>query len=96
MMNIMDLGFMPIPAIVVICYALAELVKSFDINNKFIPTICMILGGLLGIVEMNVNASSVSGDFLSAVAIGVISGLSATGVHQAITQLAGKKADEGE
>ena len=77
-------------AITVICYLVAEGVKASGKINEWIPIICGSLGGVLGVVAMYVVPDFPAGDILNAVAIGILSGFAATGVHQAWYQQTGK------
>ena len=74
-------------AITVICFLVAEAVKATSLDNKWIPIICGALGGILGVVAMYVVKDFPATDILNAIAIGIVSGLAATGVHQLGHQL---------
>lgn len=80
------LGFVPIPSIVIICYLAAEFVKATNLNSKCIPIVCGLLGSILGIVGMFVVPNFPATDVLTALALGIVSGLSATGVNQIYKQ----------
>ena len=82
-----NLDFTSVAAITAICYLAAEITKSTRIHNKWIPVICGILGAILGVVGMVVMASFPADDYFNAIAIGIVSGLSATGVHQVAKQM---------
>ena len=86
----MDFGFTAIPAIAIICYVVAEIVKATQLDNKWLPIICMIFGGCLGVAAMYIMPDYPATDYLTAVAIGIASGLAATGVNQVIKQLSSK------
>lgn len=81
---------MTIWAITVICYLVAEGVKATQKINEWIPIICGVLGGILGVVAMYTMPDFPANDIMNAVAIGIISGFAATGVHQAWYQQTGK------
>ncbi len=87
-------GMVTIPSIVVICYLVAEAVKTTPLNNKYIPIICGTVGGILGIVAMFIVPDFPAPDYLMAIAIGIVSGLSATGVNQIFKQLKTTKQEE--
>lgn len=77
-------------AITVICFLVAEAVKATGRINEWIPIICGALGGALGVVAMHVIPDYPATDILNAIAIGILSGFAATGVHQGYHQLTGK------
>ena len=86
----MDLGITGVAAVTVICYLAAQAVKATPVNSKWIPVICGLCGGLLGIVAMALMPDYPAEDPITAAAVGVASGLAATGVNQAYKQLSGK------
>lgn len=81
------LGIAAIPVITVICFLVAEGIKATPIDNKWLPIICGTFGGILGVVAMFVMPEFPAVDILTAIAIGIVSGFAATGVHQAYKQL---------
>ena len=81
------LGITGIAAITIICYLIAEAIKATPLDNKWLPVICGALGGCLGVVAMYVMPDFPGTDILTAIAIGIVSGLAATGVHQIGKQL---------
>ena len=85
-------GIGSVAAITVICYLAGVVVKAtpFD-NNRLIPIVCGLLGGVLGVAGMFLMADFPAGDFLTAAAVGIVSGLAATGANQIGKQLAGGK-----
>lgn len=87
-------GIVTIPSIIIICYLLAQGVKATGIDNKYIPIICGVLGGILGVVGMFVVPDFPAADYLTAIAIGIVSGLSATGINQIFKQLSNKNNKE--
>ncbi len=48
-----SLGFTAIPAITVICYLVAQVVKATALDNKWLPIICGVAGAVLGIAYEN-------------------------------------------
>ena len=84
------LGIAAIPVITVICFLIAEAVKATSLGNKWLPIICGICGGALGVVALKVMPEFPAVDVLTAIAIGIVSGLAATGAHQVYKQLANK------
>ena len=85
-----SLGFTAIPAIMVICYLIAQTVKATALDNKWLPIICGISGAVLGIAAMRIMQEYGANDPLTAIAIGIVSGLAATGVNQIVKQLGQK------
>ena len=85
-------GIGRVAAITVICYLAGVVVKAtpFD-NNGLIPIVCGLLGGILGVVGMLFMPDFPANDFLTAAAVGIVSGLAATGANQIGKQLAGGK-----
>lgn len=86
-------GIATIPSIIIICYLAAMAVKTTRLDNKYIPVICGILGGILGVLAMFLVPDYPASDYLTAIAVGIVSGLAATGVNQIFKQLGQK---EGE
>lgn len=84
------LGIAAIPVITVICFLIAEAVKATSLDNKWLPIICGICGGALGVVALKVMPEFPAVDVLTAIAIGIVSGLAATGAHQVYKQLSEK------
>lgn len=87
-------GITDVAAITVVCYLMAEAVKASTIHKKWVPIICGLLGGILGIVALNVMPSYPAEDPLTAVAVGIVSGLAATGVYEAKKNLLEKYRDD--
>ena len=69
------MGMAGVAAISVIAWLVGETVKLFPLDNRWIPVICGICGSVLGIAGMYVMP-----DFPAAV--GIVSGLAATGADQ--------------
>lgn len=86
-MDIQELGLAAIPAITVICYLIGMICKASNLDNKWIPCVMGILGAALGVAAMLVMKEFPATDYIGAVAIGIVSGLAATGVNQVIAQL---------
>ena len=86
-MDISIFGFAGVAAITVICYLIGQGVKASGLDNKWIPVIVGACGGVLGVAGMFLMADFPAGDVLTAAAVGIVSGLAATGVNQAGKQL---------
>ena len=85
----MEFDFAAIPAITAICYLAALVYKAIQrFDTRYIPSLCGVLGAALGAAA---HASNMIGfpaqDYITAVAVGAVSGLAATGAHQAGKQL---------
>ena len=81
------MGISGISAITVLCYLAAEIIKALGLPGKFIPALCGILGGALGCAGFYLMGEFPAGDLISALAVGVVSGLAATGCDQIVKQL---------
>ena len=69
----MDFGIASVAAITVIAYLIGQGCKASEkISDSWIPVICGCVGAVLGI---------------NALAVGIVSGLAATGVNQIYKQL---------
>ena len=86
-MDISIFGIAGVAAITVICYLIGQGVKASGLDNKWIPGIVGACGGVLGVAGMFLMADFPAGDVLTAAAVGIVSGLAATGVNQAGKQL---------
>lgn len=86
-----NLGIAGVAAITVICALVGQIVKATKLDNKWIPIIVGIAGLLLGIAGMHIMPDFPAKDILSAMAVGIVSGLGATGIHQAVKQMSSKE-----
>lgn len=80
-------GFASVAAITVICYLIGLGVKLSPLDNKWIPLIVGILGGVLGVLGMFAMPDFPAHDMLTAIAVGIVSGLAATGINELGKQL---------
>lgn len=88
----MSFDFASVAAITMICYLVATAIKATPINNKWLPIICGVLGGILGVAAYQFGWAAIPAeDVLTAAAIGISSGFAATGVNQVGKQLAAKE-----
>lgn len=85
------LGITGVASIVVICLLGAQAVKVAGLDTKWLPLLCGSMGGLLGILGMLVMPEFPAQDLLTAAAMGIVSGLAATGSHQIIKQLGNRE-----
>lgn len=83
----MSFDLVQVVAITVICYLIGMIAKASPIDNKWIPCIVGIVGGVLGVVGMYVMPDFPAKDVLNAVAIGIVSGLASTGANELVKQL---------
>lgn len=85
----MDFGIASVAAITVVCYLAGLVVKASPWNNdRYIPIACGLVGGVLGVAGLYLGMPDFpAGDPLTALAVGIASGLAATGVNQAAKQL---------
>lgn len=84
----MTFGIANVAVISVICYLVGMLIRATGLDNKWIPSICGVTGAVLGVVAYTLQMPDFpAGDPLTAVAVGIVSGLAATGIDQAVKQL---------
>ena len=86
-MDINTLGITGVAAITTICLLVGQAVKASAIDSKWIPIICGVCGLCLGIAAMYIMPDFPATDYITAAAIGIVSGLAATGANQAMKQL---------
>lgn len=86
----MDFGIAGVAAITVIVYIIGLAVKATNIDNKWIPVICGVVGGALGVVGMMYMPDFPATDYITAAAVGIVSGLAATGADQVVKQMTQK------
>lgn len=81
-------GMATVVVITIIAYLVGEAVKLIPhVDNKLIPVICGTVGGVLGVVAMHIMPDFPAADYLTAVAVGIVSGLAATGCNQVLKQM---------
>ncbi|MBQ3257292.1 MAG: phage holin family protein [Oscillospiraceae bacterium] len=83
-----NFGLATVVTITIIAYLVGEAVKllPFDVS-KWIPVVCGFVGGCLGAMGMYVVPDYPAGDIMTAIAVGIVSGFAATGVHQVYKQV---------
>ena len=91
----MDLNFLNdymIPVIVGICLCVGYVIKKWikDVDNKYIPTVCAVLGVILAVW---INGWSISPSIILS---GLFSGLASTGLHQLFKQYLDDKEREAD
>ena len=85
--------FAAIPCITVICYLFAEIFKAITKGkrNNLVPIICGVVGAVAGLIGFFAVPDFLPGENLfCAIATGIVSGFSATGVNQAYKQMTQK------
>lgn len=88
-MDSTSLGIASVASITVVCYLLGLVVKASGLDNKWIPIICGVSGLALGVLSMFVMPDFPATDYVTAAAVGIVSGLAATGVDQVFKQMTG-------
>ena len=73
--------------ITAICYLVGLGVKISPLDDKFIPLIVGLVGGALGVFGMTTMPEYPAHNLIDAVAVGIASGLAATGMDQLVKQL---------
>ena len=92
----MDFGIASVAAITVIAYLVGLAAKNIPaLDNKWIPVICAAVGGALGAVGMNIMPDFPATEYITAVAVGIVSGLAATGINQVVKQLGKEDGENG-
>jgi hypothetical protein len=86
----MEFGIASVAAITIICYLVAQAIKATPLENKWLPIISGAVGGVLGVVGFYVMPDFPADDIITAVSVGIVSGLAATGAHQIYKQLKGE------
>lgn len=75
-------------AIVVITYMIGYAAKQIpQVKDNYIPIIVGVAGAILGVIGMYVIPNYPANDILNAIAVGIVSGLSSTGVNQIYKQV---------
>jgi len=84
----MEFGIAAVAAITVICYLVGLVVKASPWNNnQYIPIACGVVGGILGVAALWLGLPEFpAADPLTAAAVGIVSGLAATGADQIVKQ----------
>lgn len=87
-MDFETLGIVGVAAITVICYLVGLIVKATPAPNQIIPIVCGVAGLALGLVCYFTGLDVLPAtDPVTAAAVGVVSGLAATGINQVAKQL---------
>lgn len=80
--------FVPVAGVAVICYLIGMGIKISPIDDKWIPLLVGVCGGILGVVGLMTGMAEFGSEhIINAIAIGIVSGLGATGLDQTFKQL---------
>ena len=90
----MDFGIAGVAVITVIAYLVGLAVKATALPNRWIPVICAAVGGALGVAGLYTMPDFPAADMFTAIAVGIVSGLAATGIDQTVKQLGSKELEE--
>lgn len=94
-MNLANLGITSVAAITVIVFLVCQAVKATKLDNKWLPVVAGACGAALGIVGMLTMSGYPAKDYLTAIAVGIVSGLAATGINQVYKQLTAGSGSNG-
>lgn len=86
-MDFTSLGIPTIAAITVLCLVIGMAAKASALEDKWIPVLCALCGGLLGVCGLWIMPDFPAQDIINAAAIGAVSGLASTGLNQVFKQL---------
>lgn len=79
--------FVPVAGVAVICYLIGMGIKISPIDDKWIPLLVGVCGGILGVVGLLTGMAEFGSEHvINAIAIGIVSGLGATGLDQTFKQ----------
>lgn len=84
----MDFGVATVAAITALVYIIGLGIRATPLNNKWIPVICGVCGIALGVLALGIRVPDFPAtDYLTAAAVGGVSGLAATGLNQMVKQM---------
>ena len=84
----MDFGIETVAAITALVYIFGLGVMATKLDNKWIPVICGVCGIVLGVLALVIRVPDFPAtDYLTAAAVGGVSGLAATGLNQMVKQM---------
>ena len=87
-MDINTIGVATVAAIIVICYLIVMFVKATALDSKWFPFFCGVCGCIIGALALAFHlADFPADDYCTAVSVGIMSGLTATGVNQVFQQM---------
>ena len=80
-------SLLTVAGITAICYLLGLALRLSPLDNRYIPLSCGLLGALLGLAGLYLMPGFPADNLIDALAVGVASGLAATGADQLGKQL---------
>lgn len=83
----MDFGSLSILGIAIIAYLCGLIARALPLENKWIPIVCGLCGAALGILALYIMPDFPANNIIDAAAVGIASGLTATGADQLYKQL---------
>lgn len=82
------LGIASVAPVTIVCFLIGIAIKATEKIDKYIPTICGLVGLALGLLWYFCGwPGLMAQEPVTAAAIGIVSGLAATGLHQVYKQL---------
>lgn len=86
-MEFASLGVVTVVAITAICYGVGIVAKVHPrFKDSYIPALCCVSGAILGVVGMYTIPDFPASDPITALAVGIASGLAATGINQMVVK----------
>lgn len=87
----MEIGIASVASIVVIVWLVGQVVKATPLGNRWIPIICGAVGLGLGLLGYGLGIPDFpANDWYTAAAVGIVSGLGATGINETVKKLSSK------
>ena len=87
----MEIGIASVASIVVIVWLVGQVVKATPLGNRWIPIICGAVGLGLGLLGYGLGIPDFpANDWYTAAAVGIVSGLGATGLNDTVKKLSSK------
>lgn len=89
----MDLSnYVTVVPIIIICYLAGIGLKALErFKNSAIPFVLGVLGGIIAIPAMYIMPDFPATDIITAISVGIMSGLTSTGVNQIYKQFKNDK-----
>lgn len=85
-MNLTD--YATVTPIIIICYLVGLGLKACEkVKDNYIPMILGLVGGIIAIPAMKIMSDFPAQDIITAISVGIFSGLASTGVNQVWKQI---------